>query len=92
MKININKNQFSNLFSKCNRGNNFSYEARDALYDYLYNNYGDDYVVDIIAICCDFREDEQDDILSDYDVTSLDELSEVVNIVAVLDDSIIIQD
>lgn len=51
--------QLEQLFKECGRENHFSYEGFDALYDYL-NEYsdevGEDFKVDVIAICCDFTE------------------------------------
>ena len=51
--------QLEQLFRECGRENHFSYEGFNALYDYL-NEYsdevGEDFKVDVIAICCDFTE------------------------------------
>ena len=53
--------QLEQLFRECGRENHFSYEGFYALYDYL-NEYsdevGEDFKVDVIAICCDFTEYE----------------------------------
>lgn len=51
--------QLEQLFKECGRENHFSYEGFNALYDYL-NQYsdevGEDFKVDVIALCCDFTE------------------------------------
>ena len=51
--------QLEQLFRECGRENHFTYEGFNALYDYL-NKYsdevGEDFKVDVIAICCDFTE------------------------------------
>lgn len=56
-----NAYQLEQLFKECGRENHFSYEGFHALYDYL-DNYsdevGEDFKVDVIAICCDFTEYE----------------------------------
>lgn len=51
--------QLEQLFRKCGRENHFSYEGFNALYDYLdeySDEVGEDFKVDVIAICCDFTE------------------------------------
>ena len=67
MYIEINKYEFSDLFDKYNRSNNFTREARELLYDF-FEDMGNDTSepVDIIAICCDFNEDSLQDIIDNY--------------------------
>ena len=67
MYIEINKYEFSDLFDKYNRSNNFTREAREILYDF-FEDMGMDAgePVDIIAICCEYNEDTIEDIISDY--------------------------
>lgn len=53
--------QLEQLFKECGRENHFSYEGFNALYDYLdeySEEVGEDFKVDVIAICCDFTEYE----------------------------------
>lgn len=52
--------QFSDEFHRCGRGKQFSYEALQALYSYL-EDLGEDYELDVIALCCEFSEIESDD-------------------------------
>ena len=51
--------QLEQLFKACGKENYFSYEGFNALYDYL-DEYLDvvdkDFIVDVIAICCEFTE------------------------------------
>ena len=54
-----NAYQLEQLFKECGRENHFSYEGFDALYDYLdeySDEVGEDFKVDVIALCCDFTE------------------------------------
>lgn len=54
------KDQFRNL-----RPNNFSWEGLDALFDYLEDleeDTGTPIELDVIALCCDFAEDEWEDL------------------------------
>lgn len=51
--------QLEQLFKQCGRENHFSYEGFNALYDYLDEHsdvVGEDFKVDVIALCCDFTE------------------------------------
>lgn len=51
--------QLEQLFRECGRENYFSYEGFNALYDYLdeySDEVGEDFKVDVIALCCDFTE------------------------------------
>ena len=51
--------QLEQLFRECGRETHFSYEGFNALYDYLEeysDEVGEDFKVDVIALCCDFTE------------------------------------
>ena len=51
--------QLEQLFRECGRENHFSYEGFNAFYDYLdeySDEVGEDFKVDVIALCCDFTE------------------------------------
>ena len=51
--------QLEQLFREYGRENHFSYEGFNALYEYLYDyseDVGEDFKVDVIALCCDFTE------------------------------------
>lgn len=65
-----NAYQLEQLFRECGRGDHFSYEGFDALYDYLeeYSDCtGEDFKIDVIALCCDFTEYESwEDLYNDY--------------------------
>ena len=56
------------MFDQFNRSENFSREAREDLYEYLEELFGDDYEVDIIGLCCEFAEDKIDDIICYYQI------------------------
>lgn len=51
--------ELGRLFKDYGRENHFSYEGFNALYDYLdeySDEVGEDFKVDVIALCCDFTE------------------------------------
>lgn len=65
-----NAYQLEQLFKECGRENHFSYEGFQALYNYLdqySDDIGEDFKVDVIAICCDFTEYESwEDLYNNY--------------------------
>ena len=62
--------QLEQLFRVCGRENHFSYEGFNALYDYLdeySDEVGEDFKVDVIALCCDFTEySSWEELYNDY--------------------------
>ena len=66
----ISKSDFVSEFAKMNRENQFSYNGKCALYDYLIDledNTGQKIELDIIALCCEYVEFENlKDYLKDY--------------------------
>lgn len=44
-------------FKEMGRGDNFSYDGLDALYDYL-EELDENYELDVIALCCEYNEYE----------------------------------
>ena len=68
MKISVNSiSQFSDQFQKANRTCQFSYEALGLLYNYL-EEVNPDYELDVIELCCEYIEQDWDDIASSYDI------------------------
>ena len=83
MYIQVTKNMFHNQFHVMNRVEQFSYDARSLLFDYLTEaedngeNGDAGLEMDIIGICCDFAESTIGEFISDYnledDTKDLDE-------------------
>jgi len=64
MKMNVNFHIFQQAFYDCNRGDNFSYEGLQALFNYLEEleeSTGEETELDVIALCCEFQEIEDDE-------------------------------
>ena len=82
MKSILNFNEFHDSFNNCNRENNFSYNGRRALFDYLEEleeDTGQEIEHDVIALCCEYCEYENikeyiDYYSSDIDIKELKEL------------------
>lgn len=66
MKITINYvGQFRNEFHRQGRGNTFSYDGYEILFNYLEE--GDpDTELDVVSLCCDYAESDPDTIAKDY--------------------------
>lgn len=74
----VTREQFISRFNEMDRGENFSYEGRNVLFNYfeeIEEGTGEEIEFDVIAICCDFSELTEEEIKQDYDMT-LEELRE----------------
>jgi hypothetical protein len=78
MKTTVSRYDFERAFVDADRKENFSYEALGLLFDY-FESYeeetGQEIELDVISICCEYSEDNPDDIISNYsiDVEGMDE-------------------
>jgi hypothetical protein len=77
---------FHDAFRDCDRLENFSYEGRDALYDYLedfndceYCNKG--FELDVIALCCEYYEDSIKNVLKEYSLESIEDLEQETTVI-----------
>jgi len=78
MKTTVTKYDFERAFADADRKENFSYEGLAVLFDY-FEDYeeqtGEEIELDVIALCCEYTEDNPDDIITNYsiDVEGLDD-------------------
>ena len=84
----LSKWDFQDAFNDM-RPNSFSNEALDLLYDY-FEDYdsssgGEETELDVIAIDCEFCEQDIDDIISDYDINVSDCETDIERAEVVLD-------
>ena len=95
MKKTINQYDFSDAFEKMGRDNNFSYEGKKALFNYLEEleeGTGEEMELDVIAICCEYTEYENlEELQKDYDVENIEELEQNTTVIMIDDESFIIQ-
>lgn len=71
----INFNDFCNAFHDMDRDNQFSYEGKRALFEYLEayeEDTGESLELDVIALCCDYTEASYEEIAEMYDLTYVD--------------------
>lgn len=66
MKLAIeNASQFRDEFRQCGRADQFSYEALGLLFDY-FEEIDPDYDLDVIAICCEYSEESDEQLIESY--------------------------
>jgi hypothetical protein len=89
---------FRQIFHNYRRGDQFSYEGLNALFDYLEElseDTGANIELDVIALCCEFTEyADLDEIRGNYFKTALDTLDDLHDYTQVIqfETGIIIQD
>lgn len=68
MKLTISHaSQFRDEFRQAGRQDQFSYEALNMLYEY-FEDIDPDMELDVVAICCDYSEDDWADIADNYGI------------------------
>lgn len=69
MHQSINEYQFRDAFRSMGRGDQFTYEGLNILFNWLEQyevDTGEKVELDVIALCCDFSEDSEDIIRGSY--------------------------
>ena len=93
MYIEVTRSMFHDQFHAYGRIDNFSYEARNVLYDY-YTEFEDDYgekiELDVIEICCTWSQYTEDELMTEFDMTPND-LRDETNVLDVSDGSYLVQ-
>ena len=90
MKQSVNIYDFRDAFRRCDRYGTFSYEGYQVLFDYLEQleeDLGEEFELDVIAICCDWAQDTVKNVLREYSLESLEELEENTTVLYVSDSS-----
>ena len=96
MKQTVNVHDFRQAFTDYNRQDNFTYNGLTALFDYVEQfeeDTGQEFELDVIALCCDYAEYSNLEALQDdySEIDNIEELSEHTTVIEVDDDSFIIQ-
>ena len=97
MKEQVNFSDFCDKFHGHDRDNQFSYEGKRALFEYLEDlseDIGEDIELDPIALCCEYSEyDDLEDLQSNYtDIESMEDLQNHTQVIECSNGHIIIQD
>lgn len=69
MKMTITQSDFHDAFIRMDRKENFSWEARELLFEY-FEEIDEDMELDVIAICCEYYENDLDVVISEYRLES----------------------
>ena len=75
MKTTVSLYDFREAFRTCGRADQFSYEGLEVLFDYLERceeDTGEETELDVIALCCDFRESTVETIAAHYSIDLAD--------------------
>jgi len=74
----ITKSMLHDAFRDYDRLENFSYEGREALFDFIEDCYQDENEIelDVISLCVDYSQDKIENVLKNYKLSSLEELEE----------------
>ena len=67
----VNNSDFHNAFNSMDRGNQFSYEALNLIYEYLESveaDTGEPIELDVISICCEYSEQTWQELAESYDI------------------------
>ena len=94
----LNVHDFRQAFIDYNRGEQFTYDALTALFEWLEElaeDTGTPYELDVIALCCEFTEySDLAEVRANYSSTKLDNIDDLQDQTAVIefDGGIIIQD
>ena len=86
MKTTVNLYDFRQAFHDCGRGDQFTYQGLEILYEALERlaeDTGEEIELDVIALCCEFAEGTAEEIARDYGIDLNDDGNELNN---VLDD------
>jgi hypothetical protein len=97
MKQSVNFYEFCRAFETMNRNEQFSYEGKRALFDYLEQyeeDTGEEIELDVIALCCDYSEYEniaefQKDYSDEYE--TIEDIQDKTTVIPIDDDKFIIQ-
>lgn len=87
MKTTVYLNEFRDYFKQI-RPDNFSYEGLGILFEHLEEweaGTGEELELDVIALCCDFSEEDYTDIAKSYDIELDEEADEEDQMQAVAD-------
>ena len=62
---------FCDAFRDMGRNDNFSYDGKRALFDFLEDmadSTGEEYELDVIALCCEFAESDVEELIAYYSI------------------------
>jgi hypothetical protein len=97
MKQTVNFTIFCDRFEACGRGDQFSYDGLQALYNYLTDiedETGEEFELDVIGLCCEYMEYKNlAEFKVDYgdEYETIEDIEQETTVILVDDESFIIQ-
>lgn len=88
MKTTVSLYDFRREFAQC-RPDNFSYEGLSLLFEYiedLERDSGEEYELDVIALCCEWSENTPENIAANYSIDIEDDGNALANVLDHLHD------
>jgi hypothetical protein len=82
MKTTVSLHEFRDAFRSMGRGNQFTYEGLEVIFDYLESmeeDTGEEMELDVIAICCDFTESTPEEIMAEHDLDEDEDILEALS-------------
>jgi len=82
MKITINFDGFERAFQRYGRGEQFSYEGLEALFEYLEqleSEMGEEIELDVIGLCCEYTEYDSLEIFQDENGKDYESIEDIEN-------------
>jgi len=92
MFITINFSEFCDRFQAMDRAEQFSYEAKRKLFDYLEDfeeSTGELIELDVISLCCEWSEEKINDVLENYNLDSVEELEDHTSVITIDDETVL---
>lgn len=71
MKQTVTFADFRDAFRVCDRLSHFTYDGAKVLFEYLEqleDDIGEEFELDVVALCCDYAEDTPESIAEDYNI------------------------
>ena len=99
MKITVDVQMFHDRFVDFGRETNFTYEAREALFNYIEQmeeSTGYESEFDVIGLCCDYSQEHWEDVCDNYSLigdsqeTIFEKLSDCTDAIESFDDGTIL--
>ena len=90
----INREEFVQAFNQCDREEQFSRTAREALFEYLEDleeDIGEKIELDVIALCCEWSEETPGEIFDNYGIGDFEELRDNTTAIKLCNGNILYQ-
>lgn len=94
MKQTVTQSMFKDAFRNSQYKDNFTYEGLRLLFEYLEQyeqDSGRELELDVVALCCDYAQDDLEAVLKNYSLESIDDLRDNTMVLECSDGTVIYQ-